>query len=126
MIDPTEGEENQPEIFALGGVLWSQVIGWFKLRFKNNECVNAKGITRNNVTPNLTYQLRYDGYTLMTVKPRGLWRSHDKNHWTQFMNGLNVAPAVAFTGQFPLDFGTYSLDGLPEKGHLYGLPDNSC
>ncbi|KAF5132985.1 Cholera enterotoxin subunit A [Metarhizium anisopliae] len=113
MIDPTEGEENQPEIFALGGVPWSQVIGWYELRFENNESVNAEGITANDFTPNPGYQPRYDGYTLTTVEPRGPWRSHDRNYWTQFMNGPNVAPAVAFTGQFPLDFGTYSLDGLP-------------
>ncbi|EXU99020.1 heat-labile enterotoxin alpha chain [Metarhizium robertsii] len=113
MIDPTEGEENQPEIFALGGVPWSQVIGWYELRFENNESVNAEGITANDFTPNPAYQPRYDGYTLTTVEPRGPWRSHDRNYWTQFINGPNITPAVGFTGQFPLNFGTYSLDGLP-------------
>ncbi|KJK77998.1 hypothetical protein H634G_06581 [Metarhizium anisopliae BRIP 53293] len=113
MIDPTEENENEPEIFALGGVPWSQVIGWYELRFENNEPVNAEGITANDFTPNPAYQPRYDGYTLTTVEPRGPWRSRDRNYWTQFMNGPNVAPAVGFTGQFPLNFGTYSLDGLP-------------
>lgn len=71
MIDPIEEEESQPEIFALGGVPWSQVIGWYELRFENNESVNAEGITANDFTPNPAYQPRYDRYTLTIVELRG-------------------------------------------------------
>ncbi|KAM3518661.1 hypothetical protein MY4038_010032 [Beauveria bassiana] len=113
MIDPTAENENEPEIFALGGVPWSQVMGWYQLRFdEHGEPLNAEGITTTDFTPNPAYQQRYDGFALTTVDPRGPWRRRDRSYWTQFMNGQNVGSAVGFTGQFPLDLGTYSLEGL--------------
>ncbi|EFY85860.1 heat-labile enterotoxin IIB, A chain [Metarhizium acridum CQMa 102] len=121
MIDPTAENENEPEIFALGGVPWSQVMGWYYVRLDGDgHALNPDAITAADFTPNPAYQGRYDQFALTTVEPRSRWRQHDRSYWTQFMNRPDVGPAVGFTGQFPLQLGTYSLEGLPGPSSANG------
>ncbi|EFZ03318.2 heat-labile enterotoxin alpha chain [Metarhizium robertsii] len=107
MIDPTTEDQKHPEVFALGGVHWEQVMGWYQINPLSDV------ITAADFTPNPAYQARYDQFALTTVDPESPWHL-DRSYWTQFMDRQEVGSAVGFTGQFPLQFGTYSLDGLPE------------
>ncbi|POR35326.1 Heat-labile enterotoxin IIB, A chain [Tolypocladium paradoxum] len=110
MIDPTVENEGEPEIFALGGVRWSQVVGYRHANIDQQET-----ITDASFTPNPDYLgERYDRSTLTLVGPRSGWRRHGRRHWTQFMNRAAVGSDVGFTGQFPLQFETYTTnDNIP-------------
>lgn len=110
MIDPTVANEGEPEIFALGGVHWSQVVGWQRTNIEGQEQLTDAGFT-----PNPDYRGdRYDRLALTNVDPRSGWRYHDRRYWTQLMNRQDVGSAVGFTGQFPLQFETYQPnDNIP-------------
>ncbi|PHH62431.1 putative enterotoxin [Ophiocordyceps australis] len=119
----TRASEIESQVFALGGVPWTQVMGWSEVEFGSDGEPMQRRLREADFTPNPDYSGgSFDALEAHVVGPRSDWRftgaeawnpldQYDaarlsRQHWTAHMASLpeRARQALGFSGDFPLVF----------------------
>ncbi|PHH59322.1 putative enterotoxin [Ophiocordyceps australis] len=97
MLDPNPDNAPETEIFALGGIQWTQVIGYQFLdtaRQKRTKFLRSPDYRRDS----------FQGTAVTLLVPSGFYRDEGLQAAVELMNRSQVGSLVGWTGKFPLSF----------------------
>ncbi|KAK2616691.1 hypothetical protein QQS21_000303 [Conoideocrella luteorostrata] len=114
MIDPDADQlTHGQEAFALGGILWRQIIGWVYIDEKRAE----QGYTEADTQRNPEYDPSFAEYTVTRINPGDTrWRAYrslGRDSWTNFMNNdvpQGLRERLGWSNRFPFTFQPNNAD----------------
>ncbi|PHH84195.1 putative enterotoxin [Cordyceps sp. RAO-2017] len=113
----------EDEVLAVGGILWEQVVGYYRLGPDEDFPTDAQVAER--LVRNGDYDgPRFDGLLASPDLPPRWDHAHGLRSATAFLSRPEVGGPVGWTGRFPLPFRTYADDpaGEPPRKKLKPHP----